>query len=92
VIRPRQRIAFTFPKLKTAAIQVTLKERIDKLSNQGFSVGGVKWTLDEEGLVILRGEVDSERTRKLTALMVRLEPGVRTVQNELTVENGAKTE
>ena len=91
VIRPRQQIAFAFPKLGVTAIDNSLQTRVKKLTSQGLAIRGVTWAIDEEGLVILRGEVDSERTRKLAALLVRLEPGVRTVQNELTLKAGSST-
>ena len=41
--------------------------------------------MSADGQVTLRGKVPSESTRKLVAILVRLEPGVRKVQNELVV-------
>ena len=41
--------------------------------------------LDAEGVVVLRGEVSTPSQKQLAANMVRLEPGVRKVRNELTV-------
>jgi osmotically-inducible protein OsmY len=40
----------------------------------------------EEGTVVLRGIVPSERERRLAEGVVRLTPGVRTVRNEILVK------
>jgi osmotically-inducible protein OsmY len=86
VIRPRQRIAFSFPKLEPSSVNTSLHARLGRLEGRGLATDGVTVTLDEKGQVALKGEVDSEHTRKLVEMMARLEPGVRKVQNELTVK------
>ena len=49
--------------------------------------GGATVAFGDNGVVTLRGEVDTEDARKLAMNLVLLEPGVRTVENELTVAN-----
>jgi osmotically-inducible protein OsmY len=41
--------------------------------------------LDEQGAATLTGQVNSAETMRLAAIMVRLEPGVRSIKNELIV-------
>ncbi len=86
VIRPLQRIAFSFPKPEPSSISKSLQTQLGKLASRGIATSGVTLTLDENGQVTLHGEVDSERTRKLAEITVRLEPGVRAVRNELTLK------
>jgi len=46
----------------------------------------VEMQIDAEGVVTLRGTVESASARKLAEVMARLEPGVRKVVNELEVQ------
>jgi len=41
--------------------------------------------LDDSGTVILRGQAESDDMSRLIANVLRLEPGVRAVRNELVV-------
>ena len=43
----------------------------------------------DNGVVTLRGNVPSEEAKRLAAALVRLEPGVRTVNNETVVAGAA---
>ena len=52
------------------------------LAEEGLS--GVSVAVND-GKVTLRGQVNSEESRKLAGMLVALEPGVRSVQNDLTV-------
>lgn len=49
-------------------------------------IQNLKIDAEGDGVVTLRGEVDSEDHKRLAGLMVQFEPGVRKVQNELVVK------
>jgi len=83
-IRPRHKIAFHYNTLQTANVESTLSARIVRLPR--FST--VQLTLDANGKVTLNGTVSTTDDIKLAAAMVRLEPGVRHVVNELQVAEG----
>ena len=85
VFRPRQRIAFAYTKRPTSVINNSLHVRFDRLTVSRELFQGVTFQL-AEGKVTLRGEVDTETARKLAASLVRMEPGVRSVSNELVVK------
>ena len=87
VIRARQKIAFehTAPHLPT--VSVKLETRLNKMtalksSNLNLSVGSA-------GELVLKGEVANSEQAKLAENLARLEPGVRTVRNELTCPEAA---
>jgi osmotically-inducible protein OsmY len=83
-IRPRQKVAFTYPATSQTKLQTSLNVRFDKLSKRaGFE--GVQVVADGDK-VTLRGQVDTEDTRKLAAMLASIEPGVSSVTNELTVQ------
>ena len=84
IIRPRLEVAFDFPKPKTDAIQVKLETRLTKLSVKSPGLKSVTVAVEDKGEVVLSGEVGSESESKLAENLLRLEPGVRTVRNELT--------
>ncbi len=85
MIRPRHEIAFAYPKRPTAQLNSTLNTRFNKVSLRQPSLRSVTIVLDGQGAATLRGRVDSVETKRLAAIMVRLEPGVRSIKNELTV-------
>jgi osmotically-inducible protein OsmY len=83
-IRPRQKVAFTYPATSQTKLQTALNTRFDKLAKRaGFE--GVQIVADGDK-VTLRGQVDTEDTRKLAAMLASIEPGVSSVTNELTVQ------
>jgi osmotically-inducible protein OsmY len=82
-IRPRLTVNFDYPLPTVQKTTTVLSKRFEKLSKRAAFKGV---TLEADGgLVTLRGEVDTPETSRLAAMLTRLEPGVRTVQNELTV-------
>ena len=83
--RPQQRIAFTYPKANLAATRIQLGERFKRLSG----VSGVDTAISDEGVATLTGMVTSDDSRKLAEALTRLEPGVRSVVNELKVSSSA---
>jgi hypothetical protein len=81
-VRPRLVVAFSTPIASGSAMTARLSTRMQKIQKAGFE--GV--TVEVDGrTAILRGEVASEEARRMAKLIVKLEPGIRTVQNELVV-------
>ena len=89
-IRPQLRVAFDELPRPTTEIRSTLQPRFDSLS-QVPSLRGVAYELDAEGVVVLRGTVDTPSQRRLAENVVKLEPGVKKVRNELTLNEPAAT-
>lgn len=84
-IVPRHRIAFEFSARKAATISDQLQAQLQNLTARRPGFARIQVQVDANGRVKLQGQVSSEGTRKLVAILVRLEPGVRGVQNELSV-------
>ena len=85
IIRPRQEIAFTFRRPPTSQINSSIRLRFKQISLRQPALRNVLVVLDEKGAATLSGQVTSSETLRLAAIMVRLEPGVRSIKNELTV-------
>lgn len=79
--RPQLKIAFTSPQVNLTKTRVDLDDRLGRLAK----IQGVGTTISEQGVVTLTGNVGSEDSRKLAEALARLEPGVRSVKNELVV-------
>lgn len=98
VIRPQMRVAFSAPSPLPAKTTATINNRFQKLAvqiprgsaNRGLSnrmeLKSVTVQAPVAGEVVLTGKVATEDARRLAAIMARLEPGVRTVRNDITVE------
>lgn len=84
-IRPMQRIAFDFTPRTSNTVEASLGSQVAALTAQGKLVGNVTVQAGENGRVTLTGEVASESERRKAELSAKLEPGVRSVVNELTV-------
>jgi osmotically-inducible protein OsmY len=85
-VRPQLKVAFPTPAIQTATVTTTLQQRLS--THETMTAGSLKnvnLTMEEGGVVTLRGEVASQDAKSLAAAMVRLEPGVRKVVNELTI-------
>ena len=84
-IVPRHRIAFGFAPKQATAISSQLTTQLAKLSETNSDFANIQVQVEPGGRVKLQGQVPSNNTRKLVAILVRLEPGVRQVENELSV-------
>ena len=84
IVRPRQKIAFEYTLPTSSAIQSTIEARLTKLSDKRHSLKSVMVAVEDKGEVVLRGEVASADDAKLAENMLRQEPGVRSVRNELS--------
>jgi hypothetical protein len=81
---PRLAVDFRFTPRPAETVNIELARRLEtslRLSRSGRIE--VSW---EGAKATLRGEVPSERDRKLARLMLLLEPGVSDVQNDLIVK------
>lgn len=87
-IRPQQKVAFDVPKIPYEELNTTLNSRFDRVTRQP-ALRNVTVDLDADGVVVLRGEVATPSQKQLAANMVRLEPGVKKVRNELTLTEPA---
>lgn len=83
-IRPQYKVTFDLPQKPVVEIRSTLQPRFDSLS-QTPSLRGVAYDLDAEGVVVLRGTVETPAQKRLAENVVKLEPGVKKVRNELTL-------
>jgi hypothetical protein len=84
-IRPQLIVAFSAPRPTVQRSAVNLATRFDKLAGRaGFENVTVE---TEGGKLILRGQVNSAETSRVAAALARMEPGVRSVQNELKVKS-----
>jgi osmotically-inducible protein OsmY len=85
MIRPQQRIAFEYPQRAQESIQTDLSARFERLQTTRPELEGVEIVLAANSEVVLRGQVRTEEDKKLAAMYARMEPGVRSVRNELTI-------
>ncbi|MCG6154826.1 BON domain-containing protein [Rubinisphaera margarita] len=86
-VRPRIRLGFDVSPTGTLSARNSLtpvQPLTSRLSREsGFS--GVRIERNPSGVLTLTGVVSSERERKLAEAFVRLEPGVRSINNEILV-------
>jgi osmotically-inducible protein OsmY len=79
--RPQQRISFEYPKANLVRTQVEMSQRFRRLK----TVSGADTSISDEGVAVLTGTVVNDDARKLAEALARLEPGVRSVNNQLQV-------
>lgn len=84
VIRPRQKVAFDYPVPKGDALQTKLQNHLVKVSLRNPTLSNVMLTTNGGGEIVMRGAVSTEAQARLAENLLRLEPGVRTIRNELT--------
>ncbi len=81
-VRPQIIVAFSPPAATADVLTSRLTTRMKKIQKAGFE--GV--SVEVEGRhAILRGEVTSEDAKRMAKMLVKLEPGIKSVQNELVV-------
>jgi hypothetical protein len=85
-IRPQLVVAFTTPTPTAELVAARLSTRMKKIPKDGFK--NVSVEMDGKK-AILRGEVSSEEDSRMAAMMARLEPGIRSVKNEIVVKEPA---
>jgi len=82
-IRPRLKAAFDYPAANVGAVVSTAQVRFGKLSTRYPQLDQVQVSQADDGTVRLTGTVGSRDTAKLAESLLRMEPGVRKVQNDL---------
>ena len=80
---PRLKVDFGFAPRPTAQVSTELTLRLE--SSLALAGTGSIEVSKEGGKAILRGQVASERDRRLARLLLLLEPGISTVENQLIV-------
>lgn len=85
VVRPRLSIAFDYNRRPETTVQTNLSTEFQRLRTNRPSLDGVQVVLGSDRQAVLRGTVPSENDKKLAAMLARMEPGVSSVKNELTI-------
>ena len=83
-IRTRLRSAIGGPATPPSVVQQFAAQRLRTLPSMGQQMRGVNVTMQGKTAVI-RGVVRSDRDRRMTELLMRLEPGVGNVDNQVIV-------
>ena len=81
---PRLQVSFDFRPRAVGDVSTKLADRLGSVLSLGES--SAIEVLVEGDVAILRGEVPSERDRRMAGLLVRFEPGIADSRNELTVK------
>lgn len=83
-MRPQYRVGFAAPPIQAGEVETKLQTSLSDLPILKDRPG-VQVSVSQSGVVSLSGVVSSDHERKLLAAFVRLEPGVREVDNQLAV-------
>jgi osmotically-inducible protein OsmY len=84
-VRPQQKVAFQHPIRPVEQIGSSVTATYVRTGNPSFK--GLDVAINGEGTMTLKGEVPDADAMALAIAMARLEPGVRNVDNQLTVPN-----
>lgn len=84
-LRPRYAVGFDYRVQPVAAAHTNVTTSITAASRQVPQLAGVQVEMSTDGVVTLSGDVASEDERELAAALSRLEPGVDSVVNDLSV-------
>lgn len=86
-IRPRYRVAFDYDTPTTDTIAERSRQQVQTFETTFNLPDSITVELADGGTVILRGQAESAEMSRLIANVMRLEPGVRDVKNELVVSD-----
>jgi hypothetical protein len=86
-IRPQLVVAFSAPLPASDVMSSRLQTRLQNIKKSS-PYEGVRVDIDGNK-VILRGQVNSAQDARMASMIARLEPGVRKVENQLTVREPA---
>ncbi len=84
-IRVQQRLAFEVPARPATSVTAQLRERLSHIAARRPQLAGVQFEIQPDGRVRLTGRAADEHQRRLAELLIRMEPGVSGVINEITV-------
>ena len=85
MIRPRHRIAFDYIAVPIDIWIEELRARFSDVAAKRPEFSDIHVAIDVPGAVALTGTAPSESTRRLAELLVSLEPGVRSIRNDVVV-------
>ena len=88
-IRTIDRATFSYPKRTSASVGATVDASFRRLARRHTGLREVTVVVGADNQAVLRGTVGSDEDRKLAAVVARLEPGVRSVRNEIRVATPA---
>ena len=84
-VRPRHRVAFSFNTPSMASAKASLDVRFSLLLDRRPQFRGVKIVAGKAGELTRSGQVPDATARRMAVALVRMEPGVRKVTNQLSV-------
>ena len=84
-VRPQHRVAFSFSSRPMTTIKTSLDIRFSMLLRRRPEFKGVTISVGDAGELTLAGEVPTTTARRMALALVRMEPGVRKVTNQLSV-------
>lgn len=84
-MRPTLQLGFAPAAIDSTALQSTLQTNLASIPQLGDRAQNVRSVADSTGVVTLTGTVANEDDRRMMELVMRLEPGVREIRNELKV-------
>jgi hypothetical protein len=84
VLRTRLRSGISVPPTSPAQVQRVASQRFRRLPSSQSQLRGINVTMQGRTAVI-RGQVSTERDRRMSEMLMRLEPGVSAVDNQVVV-------
>ena len=88
-VRARERVAFSFSAVEPSAIDAAISKQFAHLASRHAFFTSIRTETGKDGQVVVRGEVASLDQKKLAEFIVRLQPGVRSIQNDINVVDDA---
>ncbi len=89
-VRTTLRVGFTFPTASQAQVSGRLADAniasLSRFSPIRPELADIEVSLNSNGLVVLTGSAPSIETRRLAANLMRLQPGIRKVDNQIVVQ------
>ncbi len=85
MFRPQVRVGFSYSPVPPSQLALQVQQRLVQMTQRDGRWNQVQVRAGEQGTVILEGQVASPEARKLLVALVRLEPGVRRVEDRLQV-------
>ena len=91
-VRPRLRVAFITQPRSMTTVKASLDTRFALLLSKRAELAGVSISVGKvAGHLVLAGKVPNETALKKAAALVRMEPGVRKVDNQLVIAQAEPT-
>ncbi|MFO1022278.1 MAG: BON domain-containing protein [Planctomycetales bacterium] len=84
-LQPQYKVGFETASVQPQVVTRDLNKVLTTDAKAKVYVRNMKVESQPDGVVVMRGQVATEQQRKMAELMARLEPGVKRVENQLTV-------